>query len=580
MKPFVRYAISITATAALTTALAVGIFGSPSASAQPQPQPTPGSATGDVRPLSGSGAGVATDRPADPKAAAAGSGEATATAGGAAAGGPGAGGPAAGSAADAGSAAGAAAGSDAGAAAGSDAGSAAAAESAGSAAGAAPQAEPPRKPTIYRVDCRAAKIGVIVKSTPSGFDVQCASQDASVCSLKKAFAVGMAARFELAGDGVQPYPADKTADIANLRAPAGQTTCIQLDATGKFRFRATSKPVEASLVVKAWYELLADRPIDEDGNFWMPKAVNVEADSTDQMFYAVLGLSAFFFFGIAAAIVYFVYKYRHRPGHKPEPSAAHNDALEITWTVIPTIICVFLFYYGWRTYVKVVTPPTKAVEVDVLAWRWSWQFTHANGVKDKDLHVPVGTPVRLVMTSKDVLHAFYAPAMRVKQDIIPRRYTYVWFFATKPGTYRLTCAEYCGTDHSQMGISEEGRRAVVVVHEPGKYEQYLADEYARSNQLPPAELGAKVYEKNCTSCHTTDGTIKVGPSFKGDFGTMVKMADGATVKMDENYIRESVLIPTAKTRAGFPAGTMPSFEGQLKEKEIEGVIAFIKSLAK
>jgi cytochrome c oxidase subunit 2 len=597
MKPFVRHAITITATVAFTTVLAVGIFGSPSATAQPRPQPAPGSATGDVRPLSGSGAGVATDRPADPKAATPGSGEATATAGGAAAGGSGAGGPSAGggpagaaagsagSAAD-GSPAGAAAGSaapggDAGsAAAGGDAGSAAAGSAAGSAAGAAGGGEPPRKPTIYKVDCRTAKIGVIVKGTPSGFDLQCASQDASVCSLKKAFAVGTAARFELGADGVQPYPEDKTPDIANLRAPAGQTTCIQLDATGKFRFRATSKPVEGKLEVKTWYELLADRPIDEDGNFWMPRAVNVEADSTDQMFYAVLGLSIFFFFGITVAVVYFVVKYRHRPGHKPEPSAAHNDALEITWTVIPTIICVFLFYFGWRTYVKVVTPPAKAVEIDALAWRWSWQFTHANGVKDKDLHVPVGTPVRLVMTSKDVLHAFYAPAMRVKQDIIPRRYTYAWFFATKPGTYRLTCAEYCGTDHSQMGITEDGRRAVVVVHEPGKYEQYLADEYARSNQLPPAELGAKVFEKNCTSCHTTDGTIKVGPSFKGDFGTTVKMSDGTSVKMDENYIRESVLIPTAKTRAGFPAGTMPSFEGQLKEKEIEGVIAFIKSLAK
>jgi cytochrome c oxidase subunit 2 len=297
------------------------------------------------------------------------------------------------------------------------------------------------------------------------------------------------------------------------------------------------------------------------------------------MYYAVLGLSAFFFIGITIAVVYFVVKYRHRPGHKPQPSAAHNDALEITWTVIPTIISVFLFYYGWRTYVKVVTPPNKAVEINTLAWRWSWQFTHSNGVKDRDLHVPVGTPVRLVMTSKDVLHAFYAPAMRVKQDIVPRRYTYAWFLATKPGTYRLTCAEYCGTDHSQMGITEEGRRAVVVVHEPGRYEQYLADEYARSNQLPPVELGQKVYEKNCTSCHTLDGSIKVGPSFKGAFGTTVPIAGGPAVPMNETYVRESILSPSAKTHQGFPAGTMPSFEGQLKEKEIEGLIAFIKSLA-
>ncbi|HWO17887.1 MAG TPA: cytochrome c oxidase subunit II [Kofleriaceae bacterium] len=529
MKPFVRHAITITATAVLSTVLAIGVFDSSSASAQSPPTPAPAPA-----PAAGAAPGAAP--PVNPPTP----GE------------------------------------------GSSAGSAATpAEQPAPAAGAAP-AEPPRKPTIFPVDCKTAKVSLIVKGTPSGFELQCTSKSLDQCSQRHAFMMGTAARFELAGDGIQPYPEDqkKLPELAALRLAAGAPTCIQFEATGQFKFRGQSRPNEATLTVKAWYELLADRPIDEDGNFWMPKAVNVEADSTDQMFYAVLGLSIFFFVAIAAAVVYLVVKYRHRPGHRAEPSAAHNDALEITWTVIPTIICVFLFYFGWRTYVKVVTPPVKAVEINTLAWRWSWQFTHANGVKDKDLHVPVNAPVRLVMTSKDVLHAFYAPAMRVKQDIIPRRYTYVWFFATKPGTYRLTCAEYCGTDHSQMGITAEGRRAVVVVHEPGKYEQYLADEYARSNQLPPAELGAKVFEKNCTACHTIDGTIKVGPSFKGTFGTMVQMADGKSVKMDETYIRESVLNPTAKTRAGFPAGQMSSFEGQLKEKEIEGIIAFIKSLAK
>jgi cytochrome c oxidase subunit 2 len=132
-----------------------------------------------------------------------------------------------------------------------------------------------------------------------------------------------------------------------------------------------------------------------------------------------------------------------------------------------------------------------------------------------------------------------------------------------------------------MGINpEDGRRAVVVVHEAGKYEQYLADSYALSMNLPPAQLGQKVFEKNCTSCHTSDGSAKIGPTFKGSFGSSLPMADGSKVKMDEDYIRESILNPSAKTRAGFPAGTMSSFEGQLKEKEIEGLIAFIKSLAK
>ena len=201
-----------------------------------------------------------------------------------------------------------------------------------------------------------------------------------------------------------------------------------------------------------------NKPIEEEGTFWMPKAVNEAADESDMMFYAVLALSVFFFVAIAIAVVYLVIKYRHRPGHKAEPSAAHNDVLEITWTVIPTIICVFLFWYGWHSYIRVVTPPNKAVEIDVLAQRWNWTFTHENGVTDSDLHIPAGVPVRLVMTSKDVLHSFYAPAMRVKQDVVPRRYTYAWFQATKPGTYRLTCAEYCGTSHAQMACLDDRSR--------------------------------------------------------------------------------------------------------------------------
>ena len=334
----------------------------------------------------------------------------------------------------------------------------------------------------------------------------------------------------------------------------------------------------------AWYDKLVNKPVHEEGNYWMPKSVNTVTDDSDFMFFSVLGLSAFFFFAIAAAVIYLVIKYRHRPGHKPEPSAAHNDALEVTWTVIPTIICVFLFYYGWRAYIHIVTPPQKAVEINVLAMRWSWNFTHSNGVEDSDLHVPVNTPVRLVMTSKDVLHAFYVPVLRTKQDIIPRRYTYVWFNATKPGTYRLNCAEYCGTNHSQMGITgptpdwPQGRRAVVVVHEPGGYERYLSDKAASSQNMEPDKLGAMLYEKKgCNACHTTDGSARVGPSFKGSFGTEAALADGSKVKVDENYIRESLMSPQAKARPGFPP-SMPSFEGQLKEKEIEGIIAFIKSL--
>jgi len=370
-----------------------------------------------------------------------------------------------------------------------------------------------------------------------------------------------------------------SADAGSAAAPVGSAAAPAAGAGS-----AAPAPA-ASTGGRAWYDVLANRHIQEEGTFWMPKSVNRAADDSDLMFYAVLALSVFFFVGITIAVVYFVWKYRHRPGHKAQPSPGHNDAMEITWTVIPTIITVFLFWYGWRSYIHVVTPPQKAVEINVLAWRWNWQFTHANGVTDSDLHVPVNTPVRLVMTSKDVLHAFYAPTMRVKQDVIPRRYTYAWFEATKPGTYRLTCAEYCGTAHAQMACLQEDkhtgaclRRAVVVVHAPGDYERYLADKEAESMTLPPAELGAKLFEKKgCNACHTIDGGARVGPTFKGTFGKPVTLANGNTVPMDENYIRESLLSPQAKSRPGYPP-SMPSFEGQLKEKEIEGIIAFIKSL--
>lgn len=391
------------------------------------------------------------------------------------------------------------------------------------------------------------------------------------------------------GSAAPGAPAAPSAGSA-AAAPAGSGAAIEAAGAGS---GAASTGVGGAAPVggmpatggKAWYDVLANRPLNEDGTFWMPNAVNKAADDSDFMFYAILALTIFFFTGITIATIYFVVRYRHRPGHKPQPSSGHNDAMEITWTVIPTIITVFLFWYGWRSYIHVVTPPQKAVEVNVLAWRWNWQFTHSNGVTDSDLHVPVNTPVRLVMTSKDVLHAFYSPAFRVKQDVIPRRYTYAWFEATKPGTYRLNCAEYCGTAHAQMACLQEDkhsgaclRRAVVVVHSPGDYERYLADKASESMNLPPAELGARLYEKKgCNACHTIDGAARVGPTFKGTFGVPVALANGQTVPMDETYIRESILAPQAKSRPGFPP-SMPSFEGQLKEKEIEGLVAFIKSL--
>lgn len=365
-----------------------------------------------------------------------------------------------------------------------------------------------------------------------------------------------------------PPPAEVTATTASPSPSAEPPTQAP---AGTVVAPAPTPAQGAPVGTDAWYDIEAHKPHNTDGTYWLPKAVNRATNDSDMMFYAVLAMSIFFFFAITAAVIVFCIKYRHRPGHKAQPSSAHNDALEITWTVIPTIICVFLFVYGWRGYVHVVTPPRQAVEIQVLAYRWGWNFTHANGVQDSDLHVPVNTPVRLVMTAKDVLHSFFAPVMRTKQDLVPRRYTYAWFDATKPGTYRLYCTEYCGRDHSQMKVK-------LVVHQPGGYERYLADKAALSSNMPPLELGKMLYEKKgCNACHSVDGSTKVGPSFKGTFGTKVALSNGSTVDMDETYIRNSLLTPQAQSRPGFPP-SMPSFEGQLKDKEIAGLIEYIKSL--
>jgi cytochrome c oxidase subunit 2 len=544
MKPVLRYTGTIAITAVVALAVAVSVLGGP-ADAQPAqtaPQPAQTTNTGAVpappvtQPDKGTASSSAVGSAMNPAPGVqAGAGSANATPDPAAA------------------QAGSAAGSNAGSAAGSNAGSAA-----GSNAGSA-EAKPPAAPTIVEVACDT----VTPKATFKGVvDGEVTANDP--------------VKF------IMPPGTDAAPDnekSAGLAIGAGQVKCFRFTSDGVFLYHSSAK-AHGAITVRQWYDVLVNKEVEDlkGGNFWMPKSVNLTADNSDAMYYAVLGLSLFFFVAIAAAVIYFVIKYRHRPGHKAEPSAAHNDALEVTWTVIPTIICVFLFYYGWQTYIHVVTPPQKAVEINVLAWRWNWQFTHSNGVQDGDLHVPVNTPVRLVMTSKDVLHSFYAPVMRVKQDIIPRRYTYAWFFPTKPGTYRLTCAEYCGTNHSQMGITNDGRRAVLVVHEPGGYERYLADKAAGDVNKDPVEVGRSLYEKKgCNACHTVDGSARVGPSWKGIFGTTADMNDGSKVKVDENYIRESIMYPQAKSRPGYPP-SMPSFEGQLKERDLNALIAYIKSL--
>jgi cytochrome c oxidase subunit 2 len=304
----------------------------------------------------------------------------------------------------------------------------------------------------------------------------------------------------------------------------------------------------------------------------MPPSASSTAHGPDKMFYAVLGLSIFFFIGITIAVVYFTIKYRHRPGHKAEPSPAHHDVLEITWTIIPTIMCVFLFVYGWRTYLdNSLVPETKAEnQVYVVGSKWSWNFRYYNGVEEPVLHAPLGEPVKLIITSTDVLHSIFVPAFRIKQDAVPRRYTYAWFYPTRTGIFRFYCTEYCGTDHSLM-------KTRVVVHGAADYRRFLDDAYASRQSLSGAPLGASVYEKKgCMGCHSIDGSPRLGPTWKGSFGTQITLADGSKVTVDEAYLHKAIVSPSAEGRSGMPIGSMPATP--LSEKEIEGVIEYIKSL--
>lgn len=307
-------------------------------------------------------------------------------------------------------------------------------------------------------------------------------------------------------------------------------------------------------------------------NFWMPVDGSTHTVHTDWLFYGILGLTFFCFIGIASAVVYFVWKYRAREGHEAKKSSSHNDALEITWTIIPSLICVFIFVWGWEGFVNIQTTPKNATEIQVTAQKWEWLFRYPNGWVDRELHVPVDEPVRLVMRSEDVLHSFYVPAFRTKQDVLPYRYTKVWFEATKPGIFRLFCAEYCGDDHSRM-------KTVAVVHEPGGFEQWLlkVEECALGSLPDDAARGEFFYQnRGCKNCHSVDGSPGKGPSFKGLWGK-TENTDKGPVTVDENYIRESLLEPASKVVTGY-APIMPTFKGKLTDEHIDFVIEYIKSL--
>lgn len=304
----------------------------------------------------------------------------------------------------------------------------------------------------------------------------------------------------------------------------------------------------------------------------LPPAKSTLAGETDALFYFINITSLILLTGITIAIIYFSWKYRRRSENDVTPVITHNSKLEITWSIIPLILVMIVFGWGFTGYVNLSTPPDDAYEVRVVAKSWLWEFHYDNGaVSVNELHVPVDRPVKLIMSSDDVIHSFYVPDYRVKRDVLPNRYTSVWFEAMETGESIIFCAEYCGTQHSNMD-------ATVFVHTQEDFETWLETSDAMDEDMTPAEQGEVLVQRNaCDSCHSIDGSSMQGPTFQGLWQRERQFEDGTSGVADENYLRESILEPNAKIVEGYP-GIMPTYQGTLNDRQIDAIIEYIKTL--
>jgi cytochrome c oxidase subunit II len=311
---------------------------------------------------------------------------------------------------------------------------------------------------------------------------------------------------------------------------------------------------------------------NREGGFWFPSQASTVASSVDWLYDFILWVSIISFVGIMIAMVWFVIKYHGSRAGAPKDSTDHNLLLETLWTGIPSLICVAIFYFGITGYINMRTPPPEGYEIRVTGRKWSWQFTYPNGHIDAELHVPKNKNVHLLMESEDVLHSFYIPAFRLKQDVVPGRYSDLWFNATEVGEHQVFCAEYCGTQHSSM-------LAKAVVHEPEEFKKWLDEASDIFKNRTPVQVGELLYNtRGCKQCHSVDGSRGIAPTFKDLYHTKAKLTDGTSVLVDENYLRDSINNPAGQVVEGF-APVMPTYQGKLKNEEIGAIIDYIKSLA-
>jgi cytochrome c oxidase subunit II len=307
---------------------------------------------------------------------------------------------------------------------------------------------------------------------------------------------------------------------------------------------------------------------------FMPTQGTEIAKSVDNLYAFLLVISLVSCVIVIGGMIYFALKYKRKSANDKTAYITHDTRLEILWSVIPLILFLFVFSWGWMIYHDMRTMPKDALEVHVTGKQWAWTAEYKNGVKSTDVVVPVGRDVRIILSAEDVLHSFYVPSFRLKQDAVPGRYTNLWFHADKLGEFHVFCAEFCGTQHSGMIT-----KLRVVTQE--EFDQWLTTE-SEVSTLPMAQRGAKIFQtRACASCHSVDSpAVKVGPSVYKLFGdTNVELEGGAKVTADENYLRESILNSQAKIVKGFgPRSAMPAFQGQLSEVEVTALIEYIKGL--
>lgn len=302
----------------------------------------------------------------------------------------------------------------------------------------------------------------------------------------------------------------------------------------------------------------------------LPSPASSIAPKVDALFYAVTGVTVGVAVAIFAVIAIFAIRYRAGANRAaaPEVAPATRTALEIAWTVVPLALFLGAFAWAASLYLERAQPPAGATDLFIVAKQWMWTAQHGTGQREIDeLHVPAGQPLRLVMTSQDAIHSFFVPAFRVKQDVLPGRYTELWFTPTVAGRFHLFCAEYCGTDHARMGGD-------IVVLSPAEFARWLATGAPRAGMVARGEALFRAH--GCSGCHGAQATVHA-PDLAGLYGRPVPLADGTLVVADERYLRDAILLPQREIAAGYPP-IMPSYAGRIDDEDLFDLIAYLRSL--